>query len=179
MCGPITPGAAAGIAGGAAGFGFLQQRGQARATNRFNKRQYEINKSEALRSMVQEITGNQIRISQERQSASQVLQQLTREASEALGTAVASNTTVEGASVDALLRDYRNQELIRIGVVETDLRNTEEQIGRNIMAIRSSAQTRINQGFPAPAPVPNLLEGAIQIGTSAFGSYLAAGGAKQ
>lgn len=179
MCGPVTPAAAAGITGGAAGFGFLQQRGQARATNRFNKRQYEVNKAESLRSMVQEITGNQIRISQEQQSAAQALQQLSREASEAVGAATASNTTVEGASVDALLRDYRNQELIRIGVTETNLKNTEEQIGRNILAIRSGAQTRINQGIAAPAPVPNLLEGAIQIGTSAFGSYLMAGGAKQ
>lgn len=174
MCGPIV---AAAVGGGAAGLNIIQGRQQARAQNKFNLRNYGVNKTEALRSMVAEIADTQVRVSEERLSTSQALLQLTREAQETVGTVVASDTTVEGASVDALLDDYKRQELIRIGVAETQLKSTENQAERNKEAIRANARTRINLGFGQPAAVPNLLNAAVQIGTSAFDNYLAAGGA--
>lgn len=176
MCGPISPMMAAGIGGGAAGFNILQQGMQASAANRLGRRQYTQNRDEAIRAMVQQYTGTQRRVIEEREAAAQGLQQMLREAQEAVGTVRASTTNVEGASVEALVRDYERQETIRIGVAETNLRNFEVRAQEELEAIRSQAQSRINAGIPTPVQTPNLLGAAIQIGTQAFGSYLQAGG---
>jgi hypothetical protein len=168
--------AAAGIMGGASAINFLQAGAQARATNRFNSDRYEVNKQEALRAMVLEFSGNQTRINEERLSAEQAIRQITAEAREAVGTSVASNTTVEGTSVDDLLRDYERQELIRLGVSEQQLRINTGRILQGQEEANARAQSRISAGFGQPVAVPNLLQGVIQIGTSAFGGYLQAGG---
>ena len=176
MCGPVTPMMAAGITGGATGLNILQQGASARAQNRFQQKQFVDNRDEAIRAMVQEFTGVQTRVTEERTATTQALEELRRQSSEALGTIKASTTNVEGASVEALLRDYERQETIRIGVAEMNLKGFENRAQMELEAIRGKAQSRISGGIAQPVQTPNLLNAAIQIGAAGFNSYLTAGG---
>ena len=126
--------------------------------------------------MTESIKDLQKRGEQQKISTSQALLQLTREAGEARGAVRASSTSVEGNTIETLLDDYTRQELIRENVLNTDLLNTQGEISNRILEVQSQTRTRIAQGFGQPAQMPSLLGAAVQIGTSAFTNYLAAGG---
>jgi hypothetical protein len=173
MCAPMAAGA---VMAGAQGANFIQQRQQARATNKFNDSQYGRNKEEALRAMVIELQGGQKRITEEQLAAEQAMLQLTRDAQEATGTVKASTTSTEGASIDALLRDYQRNELIRAGVAKKQLEINTGKITDSFEELRARTTSRISSGIAQPVASPNLLNAAIQIGTAGFQGYLAAGG---
>lgn len=175
MCNPLAAGV---VMGGATGANFIQGSQAARAQNRFGKAQYAANKEEAIKAMVESFKGGQTRISQERVSTAQALQELTRQAAEARGTVKAQSSTVSGNSVDALIDDYTRQEAIREEVLSTNLANTETEIIQGFDVIRSNTESRIRSGIPQPVQQPSFLNAAIQIGSSALGAYGMAGGFK-
>lgn len=176
MCTPVQ----AGVIGGVSAIANIVGEGQnARAVNSFNRSQFEVNKEEALRSMVQEITGLQRRVVEERVATAQGLQGLFAEAAEAVGTIKAGSASVQGESIDTLVRDLQRQESIRIAVANANLLNSENRLGEEMEAVRARTQSRITGGIGQPVRPPSLLNAAIQIGTSGLQNFGMAGGFRQ
>lgn len=158
---------------GAGILNYIQGNSQANAQNRFNKKQYELNRQEALRDMVLQIQSVGQRVNEERTAAGQALLQLRRDADQALGEATVSAAAggVEGSSIQSLLDDYTRQELIRSEVLRYNLSIRENQAALGIKEIQAQTSNRIVQGIPQPVQGPSFLNSVIQIGAQAALNY--------
>lgn len=161
------------LAAGAALLNYAQGRSQAKAQNRFNKKQYELNRKEALRDMVLQLQSVGQRVNEERTSTWQALLQLRRDADQALGDAAVSAAAggVEGSSIKSLLDDYTRQELIRSEVLRYNLSIRENEAALGIKEIEAQTVNRIVQGIPQPIQGPSFLNAVIQIGAQAALDY--------
>lgn len=167
--GPATLAALAfGTAALGAGVGVMQERANAKATEAYQKRQYEQTRASATASAISQYNALLARQQQETAVASQAIDTNAARAAAAMATArtTAGQAGAAGQSVSALLGEYRMQEL---GFQQTNIRNmtwANAQIKLNMEGIRANQQAQIAAAAPKPVPMPDYLGAALRIGGS-------------
>lgn len=158
------------------GVGVAQQAANARAQEKYQNQQYKAVKEAATANAINQYNALLTRQQQETAAAAQAIDLSSRRAEAAASSArvTAGETGTGGASVAALLNDYRRQEL---GFAETTIRNQtwqNAQIKLNMEGIRSNQQQAIISAMPKPVQQPDYLGAVLRIGAGvmdAAGTY--------
>lgn len=115
------------------------------------------------------------RIEEERDGASQKLQQNSIEAAKARSRARVSSgeAGVSGLSVDALMADFSRQESVYREGVRGNLDRFTDQAQMEKRGSKAKQQSRVNGAFSQMRPVsrPSFLQPAMQIGSAGIDSY--------
>lgn len=154
-------------------YGVAQQQANARAQEQYQKAQYEATKEAATANAISQYNALLTRQQQESAAAAQAIDQSAMRAAQAASTArvTAGETGTGGASMDALLNEYRRQEL---GFAQTTIRNQtwqNAQIQLNMEGIRANQQAQIAAAVPKPVQQPDYLGAALRIGAGALDAY--------
>lgn len=154
----------------AAGVGVAQQAANTRAQERYQNAQFKATKEAATANAITQYNALQVRQQQETAAAAQAIDQSSMRAAQAAGTArvTAGETGTGGASMSALLNEYRRQEL---GFAQTTIRNQtwqNAQIQLNMEGIRANQQAQIAAAVPKPVEQPDYIGAALRIGAGAM-----------
>lgn len=166
---PITASAIIGIATSAAKG--VQSVQTAKSAAKFAEfRQAETTKL-ATANFANTVNQLELRRSQEEDAASDALQTVTRRALRAQGLAVASAASeggTGGASVQALIGDFAQQQLEQQGIIDQNLANTHLQLNQEIVGATARANSDILSGISSPVPLPDYLSAALKITDYSF-----------
>lgn len=176
MCDPVSATmAAVSIASTAASL--YAQDQQAGAQKKYQEKMADANNAmaaannaSALAAYDQDSHQQNLRIQQEREAASEEMQDIQREALEKRGQAVASSHSV----ADALMRDFSRQEARYKDSVRHNFDMTALQIEGQKTASQAKAQDRINQAssyVASPIDQPDYLGAGLQIAGGALDAY--------
>jgi len=152
---------------------FQQQRSQAEAQAEHQQNVYERNKQQAMQARNQKTQQENLRIQQEREAANQKMAQQSREADQARARArvSAAESGVSGNSVDQLLADFTRQEGEYMSALNTNFENSQQQSEVRREMYKNEQEARITNAQPDPINEPNLLAGALRIGSSGYSAY--------
>ena len=155
------------------GVSVAQQQANANAQEKYQKQRFEATKEAAASNAIRQYNSLQMRQQQETAAAAQAIDQSSMRAAQAAGTArvTAGETGTGGASMSALLNEYRRQEL---GFAETTIRNQtwqNAQIQLNMEGIRANQQAQIASAAPKPVEQPDYIGAALRIGAGALNAY--------
>jgi len=174
MCDPVSMTvASAGLQAGGQVFGFMQQKANAKATNKWQEQIHSLNTEQATKSGLAAYAALAQRRQEERAKAAQAINEVARDAVMARGAArvAAGEAGVGGGSVDALLSDFSRQELEYQSSVLHGQRLNEAQFEREGEAIQSQTYGRIVSTLAVPAQKPNLFGLLLGIGGSALQGF--------
>ncbi len=125
----------------------------------------------ATASFTNTVNQLELRRAQEEDAASQALQTVTRRALRAQGLAVASAASeggTGGASVQALIGDFAQQQLEQQGIIDENLTNTNLQLNQQVIGATLKANADILSGVVGPVPLPDYLSPALKIADYSF-----------
>lgn len=153
--------------------GVATQSANAKAQEKYQNAQFKATKEAATANAITQYNALQVRQQQETAAAAQAIDQSSMRAAQAAGTArvTAGETGTGGASMDALLNEYRRQEL---GFAQTTIRNQtwqNAQIQLNMEGIRANQQAQIASAVPRPVEQPDYIGAALRIGAGALDAY--------
>lgn len=153
--------------------GVATQRANAKAQEKYQNAQFKATKEAATANAITQYNALQVRQQQETAAAAQAIDQSSMRAAQAASTArvTAGETGTGGASMDALLNEYRRQEL---GFAQTTIRNQtwqNAQIQLNMEGIRANQQAQIAAAVPKPVEQPDYIGAALRIGAGALDAY--------
>ena len=170
MCDPMTMGIAA-AAGQAVQF--QAQQAQADAQRQHQENVYERNKQQAMEARNQKTQQEHLRQMQEREAAEADIVTQGREANQARARArvSAAEAGVTGQSVDQMLMDFDRQEGEYRTALSRNFQMSQQQSETRKEMYRNEQQSRTVNAQPDPISSPNLLAGALRIGSSGFGTY--------
>jgi hypothetical protein len=156
-----------------AAVGVATQQANAKAQAEYQNAQFKATKEAATANAITQYNALQVRQQQETAAAAQAIDQSSMRAAQAAGTArvTAGETGTGGASMDALLNEYRRQEL---GFAQTTIRNQtwqNAQIQLNMEGIRANQQAQIAAAVPKPVEQPDYIGAALRIGAGALDAY--------
>jgi hypothetical protein len=149
-----------------AGLSYAQASQAADRQNQY----YEMNKAEANRALVNSYAGQQNRMIQERNAASQKKFETSIEATKARATAVtaAGEAGVGGLSVDALLGDYMARESRGVDAIDQNFAMSADAIRSDMEGSQGQANARINSVQQAAGP--SFLDAAVRVAGSVVGA---------
>ncbi len=172
MCDPFS--VTAGLVVTQTGTKFVQQSQHAKDQVEFAEERSKITTEAIREDAISRFSSLGRRSEQETEAAGQAITEITRQAMEASGVIMATSgaSGVEGGSIDALLGDFRRQELARVRISETNLDNTIGQIEEEKKAVAAGSRDRLFQSRAAPVQRPNPLNALFEIGGGILNSYL-------
>jgi hypothetical protein len=153
-----------------AGVSVAQQQANAKAQAKYQNAQFKATKEAATANAITQYNALQTRQQQETAAAAQAIDMSSMRAAQAASTArvTAGETGTGGASIDALLNEYRRQEL---GFAQNTIRNQtwqNAQIQLNMEGIRANQQAQIAAATPRPVEQPDYIGAALRIGAGAL-----------
>ena len=164
MCNPVMMViAAVNVVSGIAGF--AQQRAAAKAQNEYQEKVYEMTKESAANNAARQYQALWTRAKQEQAQAAQSIEQTALRAEAAAGTArtTAGETGTGGASVSALLNEYKQQELKFQGNVIRNRMWSDAQTMLNAEGVRANQQAQVASAIPKPIEKPNFATAMLRI----------------
>lgn len=173
MCEPVSVSALA-LSAVSSGLSMVQQSVNARAQTQYQERVHQMNVEVANESARASYIALGQRALQEREAVAQSLFEVSQRAEAARSTAAvaAGESGTRGASVDALLQEFRVNEVRHQEVLRRNLQFTEAQLDLESRAVQSGHQAQILSTLPQPVPRPNFAAGLLRLGTDAVGQYL-------
>lgn len=171
MC---SPGAAQmGFAAAQGTANFLIEDKASRDAIKYSEERSKVIGKAAVEDSIRKFSQLNRRTLQEAESASRQIQAISRQAREAGGSikAAAGAGGVEGNAVDALARDFQAQELARIEITKTDLKNSRDAIGEQYAGVSAEAQNRIFNAQGGPVARPSIFGALLGIGSTMAAAY--------
>lgn len=163
MCDPITI-ASIGLAMSIASTGVAVVQQQAQAE--FQKKKAANAVITAKQNLGNKLTQLELRRDQERQKAMGALQNITRKALKSQGLAVATAASeggTGGASVDALVGDFAQQQLNQMDLIDQNLDIMNLQINQKRLGAEAQANAEQLAGMGAGVPMPDYASHGLQI----------------
>lgn len=153
--------------------GYIQAYQAASAQESFGKDVYRLNKSMADQNAFDAYVALADRQIQEHEAAAKSLEEISASArkAQALVRVSAGEAGVSGGSTEALLTDFRRQELTKQAVVTRNLGWLDTQISREREGVRMQQYGQILSGLPQPVQYPSLLGTALQTGSQLLGQF--------
>ncbi len=153
-------------------YGMYQQGQNARLQRQYEQEQYERTAENATASAVNQYNALLMRQRQEEAAASQAISESAMRAAQAASTArvTAGEAGTAGLSVDALLSDYKRQEL---GFAQTTIRNQvwqNAQIALSMKGIQAQQQAQMTAAMPRPVARPDYVGALLRIGEAGLAS---------
>lgn len=114
------------------------------------------------------LTQQNLRREQERDKAIRATQIVTRKALRTQGLALASAASegTSGASVDALVGDFQQQQLEQMDLIDQNLEIVNLQLNQERLGAEARANAEILSGQGAGVPIPDYLSNGLQIFSS-------------
>lgn len=168
MCDPMTA-----IAVASSAFQFQAQQAQASAQKQHQENVYQRNKQQAMTARNTKTNQENLRQQQETASTEQKLvkQQIEGDQAQARARVSAAESGVSGNSVDQLLADFDRQEGEYAAALNSNLSSSKQQSELRKEMYKNEQESRVTNAQPSPVNEPNLLAGALRIGSSGFSAY--------
>lgn len=142
-----------------------QQQRQASAERSNQRKVFEHANRTARANLGNSLTQQSLRRNQEREKATLAVQIVTRRALKSQGLALASAASegTSGASVDALVGDFQQQQLEQLDLIDQNLEIVDQQLAQERLGSVARANAEILGAVGAGVPIPDYLSSGLKI----------------
>ncbi len=142
-----------------------QQGNQQLQQKKFQRKVARTTETAAKANLGNTLTQQSLRRDQERSKATKAAEIVTRRALKSQGLALASAAAdgTSGASVDALIGDFQQQQLEQLDLIDQNLEIVNLQLAQERLGAEARANAEILAGQTGGVPIPDYLSTGLQI----------------